>query len=244
MDRPTGASNVPVGGGEPLMRLTVLTIVTCLSLLATLGCGSGQEPPPPAPAPEGGARTAPLPSGGESGELPEGHPPLEGATQGELLPPPPGTGSGATGLTWTVPDGWVEVQPSSSVRRAQYRVPGSAGDGEMVVFYFGPGQGGDPMANATRWANQFSQPDGSSSLDQLKTSEQTVAGLSVLRVELDGRYQNPFTSDPPIDEATLLAAIVSGPDANWFFKLTGPSATVESNRTAFESLVGSLSTGS
>ena len=47
------------------------------------------------------------------------------------------------------------------MRHAQYRVPGGNGDGECIVFYFGPGEGGDPMSNARRWAGQFDQPDGS-----------------------------------------------------------------------------------
>jgi hypothetical protein len=38
----------------------------------------------------------------------------------------------------------------------------------------------------------------------------------------------------------LLGAIVEGPDANWFFKLTGPAATVDAQRQAFEAMVGSL----
>jgi hypothetical protein len=48
------------------------------------------------------------------------------------------------------------------MRRAQYKVPGPAGAGECVVFYFGPGQGGDAQSNAERWASQFTQPGGRS----------------------------------------------------------------------------------
>ena len=220
------------------MRMTWIVTLLALSVLALAGCGGGEEPPPPAATPPGAA-----PPIDGSTELPPDHPPLDGGAPGELLPPPPGAGTGAAGLTWTVPSGWTEEQPSSSVRRAQYNVRGPGGDGEMVVFYFSPGQGGDPMSNATRWAEQFSQPDGSSSLDKLQTSEQNVSGLSVLRVEVSGNYQNPMTADPAVENARLLAAIASGPDANWFFKLTGPDATVEDQRDEFESVVGSLTTG-
>jgi hypothetical protein len=38
----------------------------------------------------------------------------------------------------------------------------------------------------------------------------------------------------------LLGAIVEGPDANWFFKLTGPQATVSSQREAFLGLIRSV----
>jgi hypothetical protein len=55
-------------------------------------------------------------------------------------------------VVWDVPEGWTAVPPASSMRKAQYRVPGPGGDGECIVFFFGVGQGGDPMANAVRWA--------------------------------------------------------------------------------------------
>jgi len=143
-----------------------------------------------------------------------------------------------------VPDGWVEEQPSSSVRRAQYRVPGPAGDAECVVFYFGPGQGGDPMSNALRWASQFTQPGGGSSTDVLKTRDESVGDLSVLRVEVTGDYANNMASPPQqIADAMLLGAIVEGPDANWFFKLTGPRDTVEAARRGFDALLSSMRSG-
>src|SRR5215468_7200472 len=53
-------------------------------------------------------------------------------------------------LTISVPAGWVEQAPTSSMRKAQFllpRAPGDQADGELVVFYFGPGQGGSVEAN-------------------------------------------------------------------------------------------------
>jgi hypothetical protein len=41
----------------------------------------------------------------------------------------------------------------------------------------------------------------------------------------------------------LLGAIARGPDANWFFKATGPRATMEANRAAFEAMVNSIRPG-
>jgi hypothetical protein len=41
----------------------------------------------------------------------------------------------------------------------------------------------------------------------------------------------------------LLGAIARGPDANWFFKATGPQKTLEANRAAFEAMVRSLRSG-
>ena len=64
-------------------------------------------------------------------------------------------------LAANVPEGWVEEEPASSMRLAQYRLPGDgAGDAVLAVFHFGSNQGGSVDANIDRWYGQFSQPDG------------------------------------------------------------------------------------
>ncbi len=145
---------------------------------------------------------------------------------------------------WEVPAGWIVEQPASSMRLAQYRVPGAGGDGECVVFYFGPGQGGDPSANAVRWARQFSQPDGSSSLDVMQVSELPGTRVRVQLVEVTGTYDGGMTmTDAPAEKKPgymLLGAIAEGQDAPWFFKFTGPEATVKAQRPAFVSMLESL----
>jgi hypothetical protein len=134
------------------------------------------------------------------------------------------------------------------MRKAQYRVPGEAGDAECVVFYFGPGQGGDPSTNAQRWAKQFTLADGSPGTAGMKVDSRKVGGIDVLTVEVAGTYQGGFgmgsRQEAPKPGQMLLGAIARGPDANWFFKLTGPEATVAGERAAFDELVGSLKRGS
>jgi hypothetical protein len=176
-----------------------------------------------------------LPLGGVAQQLPPGVP-----------PPPPGSGSGAASLVWTDPKGWVREAPSSSMRRAQYRIPGSAGDGECVVFYFGPGQGGSAEANAMRWADQFEQPDGRPSRQALKTRSLEVNGVRVLVTELTGTYRGGMPGGPAAPTRPgymLLGAIARGPDANWFFKAVGPRPTLEAQRAAFEAMVASIRRG-
>jgi hypothetical protein len=146
-----------------------------------------------------------------------------------------------------VPDGWVVEQPSTTLRLAQYRVPGSGGDAECIVFYFGPGQGGDPMANARRWAGQFRQPDGSPSLDRMTMSDLDSSSVPVRLVEITGTYDGgmTMTAAPPEEKPgyMLLGAIAQGADAPWFFKLTGPEATVRAERDSFIRMMRSLRVG-
>jgi hypothetical protein len=124
------------------------------------------------------------------------------------------------------------------MRRAQYRVPGAGGDAECVVFYFGPGQGGDPTSNANRWASQFHTEEGRGQAP-LKTRSLEASGMKVLLVDVAGTYvggMGGMDSGPKAGYA-LLGAIVEGPESNWFFKLTGPEKTVAAQRPAFEQMV-------
>jgi hypothetical protein len=247
-----------------------LTLVALLALaLVALGCGKqgGGAPPPespnPASAPVGQPSHPPAtpPAGGEGqmmggppAALPEGHPPLDamggapGAmTAPQLAPPAPGTGTGSAGLAWTAPNGWESQVPSSAMRRAQYRVPGPGGDGECVVFYFGPGEGGDPKSNALRWASQFQPAGGLSPEQALKTGDLKVGDIPIMTVEVAGTYLGggAMMGGPsePRPDYMLLGAVAEGPDANWFFKFTGPAKTVEAQRAAFGELVKSLRKG-
>jgi len=188
--------------------------------------------------PAGGGATQPS-------DLPSGHPPLGESPHGDVVPPAEGSGTGSAALTWTVPEGWTVETPSSSMRKAQYRVPGEGGEAECIVFYFGPGQGGDAKSNADRWAGQFAGADGGAVTPVTKEIE--VSGLKVMTVEAAGTYGGgAMMGGPPTEPKSdwlLLGAIVEGPDANWFFKLTGPKATVEAQRAAFDGMLQTLRTG-
>jgi hypothetical protein len=178
-----------------------------------------------------------------------GAPPAQpGAVPGTVEPPPPGSGSGQKALTWAAPAGWQAQVPSSSMRKAQYRISGDAGAAECVVFYFGPGQGGDAMANAERWAAQFTLADGRPGKEGMQVEKRTVGDIEVLLVSVSGTHQGGFRMQaqpqPPKPDQMLLAAVAKGPDANWFFKLLGPKATVEAQRSAFDALIASLKPGS
>lgn len=182
---------------------------------------------------------------GQVTPLPPGHPPTGGSGSLPALPRP-APDAGKPGLIWTAPSGWTQETPVSAMRRAQYRVPGSAGPGECAVFYFGAGQGGDARSNAARWAGQFRRPDGSAVGNAFKTREITVGDIPVLMVEVSGTYVGGMGGGPDGPERPnhmLLGAIAKGPDANWFFRATGPRATMEGQRAAFEAMIRSLKRG-
>ena len=218
---------------RPRWTTTLLAAATLV-----LGCRPAATPEPQ------GHDGAPLAESAVDPALPEGHPPLP---QDVVPAPPPGAGEGATGLEWRAPAGWVEEDPSSAMRKAQWKVPGEEGDGECALFYFGPGQGGDAMANAQRWANQFTLADGRPGVEGAVLEALDAAGLPILTVEVSGTYNPgmPFAGRPAEERADqmLLGAIVEGPDANWFLKCTGPVPTLEQSRSGFEDFVGSFRKG-
>ncbi len=160
---------------------------------------------------------------------------------GGMAPPAP---SGRE-LRWTDPVGWRRVQPSSSMRRAQYVIPGANGgaDGELAVFWFGAGQGGSIAENVRRWHDQF-VPEPNTPPGPPATTERTVHGLRVHLTERVGRFGGTSMPGGPAptfhDDWALLGAIVETDLGPWFFKMTGPRATVTAARARFEDLVASF----
>ena len=198
----------------------------------------------------GRAQTNPAPPAGaapQTGQLPPSHPPLTAPMPAPSVAPPPAeSGMGARGLTWAVPSGWTSEPPSSAMRRAQYRITGAGGPAECVVFYFGPGQGGDTRANVARWVGQFQRPDGPPVGEAVTTREIKVGDIPVTLVEVTGTYVGGMGSGPagaPQPNHMLLGAIAEGPDARWFFRATGPQATLEKERQGFERMIRSIKRG-
>jgi len=237
-----------------MMSLRALELTRPLGLACALvlfGCaGNGQESPPPAETP---AAETPSPAVGGPPPLMRAHDPTPGAPGG--ADPRSGAGAGQQvggpsphgELQWATPAGWTSERPGSPMRMAQYSVPATSGDseaGECVVFYFGPGQGGDASSNVARWASQFSTP-GTGGPAESRVTEQKLGARLVTRIEVAGTYQPTSMSfggetPPPRPGYMLLGAIVPGGDANWFFRCTGPEKTIQANRAAFDGLVASI----
>jgi len=146
-------------------------------------------------------------------------------------------------LKFTVPAGWIEAEKTSSMRVAQYRLPKADGDSEdasLVLYYFGPGQGGSTAANIERWVGQMKQAEGSSA----KQESLEVNRLKVTTVEVAGTYvaetapgSGTFLNQPGY---RLRAAVVETPNGPYFVKLVGPEKTVTKWNESFLSYVRSF----
>lgn len=148
-------------------------------------------------------------------------------------------------LDWETqqPKSWKELTPSSSMRLAQYQVPGEkqGEEGELVVFYFGEGSGGAPEININRWQTQFSSPDGKEVTPRIEKLQ--VSGMNVTIAEFNGSYARAIGVGPggtPKPGQTLLAAVVETTKGNLTFQLHGPQATVKAHQEEFMAFIKGL----
>ena len=154
--------------------------------------------------------------------------------------------SEAAGLRYVVPAEWSREPSPSDMRAAQFRVPhavADAEDGKLVLFFFGPGQGGSAEQNVERWTGQFTQPGDKPSKDAAVVTIRTVNGLKQTSIDIAGTYK-PMQMGGAGGAAKpgwrLLGAVVEGPGGPWFWHLTGPEATVAAAKPQFEALLASL----
>ena len=143
-------------------------------------------------------------------------------------------------LKFTRPAKWEWVEVTSSMRKAQLKVPGAEGkDGaEVVFFHFGAGNGGGTQANVERWFGQFKEPR-----EQIKAKSEdtTVSGSKVTFVSAQGTYQSGMPGGPrtAMTDYALYGAIIESPDGSVFVKMTGPQKLVTEATADFKKMIES-----
>lgn len=240
------------------MRIRTLPFLAIAPVVLVWAGGCERPAPAPAkPAPTSGPATSGSPELNRYLEgqkppsprdvrppSPTGTPPNHPAT-GLPTPPPP---AGQHDLKWDVPEGWITAKPSSPVRRAQYSLPradGDAEDGELIVFYFGQGQGGTVETNLVRWRGQFTTSDGQPVPDSdVRTETLDANGMKVTLLQVTGRFApGQMPGGPavePRDNFRMLAAVVETPRGPWFFKATAPKATIDRHADAMRTMLRSV----
>lgn len=161
----------------------------------------------------------------------------------------PGAGIELGGLKSAAPPAWKDTPPTSPMRIKQLTVPGkggeNAGDAELVIFYFGEGQGGSVDDNLARWKQQFEVPAGKtaddiSKVETVKLSSKAAApgGGAATVLDISGTYlfkARPMDPGPgePRPNYRMLAAVLPTPKGNYFIRLVGPEKTVGGARKDF-----------
>lgn len=185
---------------------------------------------------------APEPSPDDLAALPPGHPPITAAPRQE----PRGAATGAAELKFDAPENWKPQPLTSPMRKAHYILPraeGDARDAELLLFYFGMGEGGTVQANLDRWKGMFVGADGGALPKEASTVESfDVEGLKVTLLNVTGRYVESNmmmgTQSPPTDsDFRMTAAVVETPIGPWFFRAVGPAATMSQHETAMREML-------
>ncbi|MBX7105430.1 MAG: hypothetical protein K1X57_15200 [Gemmataceae bacterium] len=143
------------------------------------------------------------------------------------------------GLKSKAPAAWKEQKSTSSMRKAQFKIDraeGDSEDAEVIVFYFGKGQGGGVEENLKRWKGQFKAPAG----DQAKTEKFKVGDVQVTYLDIQGVF---LSKNPPFDPNAktiekpnfrALNAVFASANGPYFIRLAGPDKTVSAQKKAFD----------
>jgi gluconolactonase len=144
-------------------------------------------------------------------------------------------------LTMKVPVDWKRGRPTSRMRKAQFTVPkveGDEADGELVIYYFGPNDGGGVLANVQRWIGQFDPND-----RKVKVFRGEAQGGEYTIVDATGTYNKPI--GPPIQGrkkptpgSRMLAVILPTSEGHYFLKFTGPQKTISAAAKPFRRSFG------
>ena len=151
------------------------------------------------------------------------------------------------GVSFTPDTGWIREEPTSDHRMIQYRLQGDrtqVGDARLVVYHFGAGGAGSTDANITRWAGQFRQPDGRSTIDVAGRDEFEVNGIPVRTIAIEGTYVAAVTpgSEEHLNRPHrgLRAAVVLTDAGPYYFKVVGPVETVDRWTASLAEMIASL----
>ncbi|MDQ8182453.1 hypothetical protein [Pelagicoccus sp. SDUM812005] len=138
-------------------------------------------------------------------------------------------------IAWTPAAHWKELPPTQ-FRKGNYLYTDPAGSAEITVTAF-PGDTGGLLANANRWLRQASLP------------EITEEELAKITVEVDlADKATAFVLDLKASAKAqssnrVYAAVVPYQGQSWFFKMSGPYSTVQSQIPAFSAFLRGLRFG-
>ena len=141
------------------------------------------------------------------------------------------------GLSVIVPEAWRSVTPSSSMRLAEFRIPGVEGSGAANLAVF-RGNMGSVDDNVTRWLGQFTQQEGTPRRWELVVGD--PGDISVTMVDVSGTFSGGMGGGGPQPHQRMVGAIVDGGEVYYYLKLLGPESTVARWAGGFEGLVKSI----
>jgi len=147
------------------------------------------------------------------------------------------------GLQSRTPADWVEEKPSSNLRKYQFKIPRAKDDktdAELMIFFFGAGQGGSAAENVKRWKGFFIPPQGKNIDDVAKVTQMKVGGAAVTYLDVQGTYKfkerpfDPSSKEELRPDSRMLGVVFESQGGPYFIRLVGPAKTVAQHKAAFD----------
>jgi len=145
------------------------------------------------------------------------------------------------GLESRTPADWQEEKPVSRTRLYQFWLSPIGDDkdnAEVVIFYFGEGQGGSAEDNIKRWKGFFVPPEGKRIGDVAKVQKMKVGAVPVTYLDIHGTFS--FRPFDPNAKTTLranyrmLGVAFESKKGPYFIRMVGPADTVAYFKKGFD----------
>jgi hypothetical protein len=127
---------------------------------------------------------------------------------------------------WQVPAEW-ETLPAGSMRRASFRADGPEGPLDISVTSF-PGDVGGLLANVNRWRGQVGLPPVDAATLEDSIERRDINGKDAVVTILRSSPQS------------MAVAIFSHAGNSWFFRMAGPTASVDAQLDNFNQYIGGI----
>jgi len=176
----------------------------------------------------GGSTAGRLP-GGMDGELPPGHPPIDGSAGQSRQP-----AAQPDRIVVDPPAGWQTADPGRFLTH-KFTLTQNGKQVELTVSK----AGGGPLANINRWRVQqlgLDAWDGEAFVNAMQTDPNLIG------VDVDGRRGLMLDFTGADRESRIVAAIIDSSDrqSQWFFKLTGPPDLVGEQKQTLQSFLNNV----
>ena len=152
---------------------------------------------------------------------------------GQAPPPPPPTSNRESFLSFTLPEGWKELEPTA-FRDINLRF-GDNDEAEVSLVR----ASGTLEANVNRWRSQMGLEAETAQNIQALEDRTLLGQLPSKLIELNGDYTG-FGQSEPQKDYRMVGLVYSAPQGSIFVKMTGPREVVEANEEKFHQFVQTI----
>ena len=144
-----------------------------------------------------------------------------------------------TNYTCTKPASWIWTPPKSTFVKANYILPAvlNSDSGLLTVSEFMIGEGGDFNTNVERWNSMFRTDRGAPVKPVFSIFE--IRGSKCDAVHFKGEYMGAGAAWHKTNH-TLYIVLYEDSEMRYFFKMLGPTETIEAHRESLYSMLQSL----